>query len=207
MWRPELHTAAVGTPGNYISVKQHLQPWSRSSSWWDRSNSTVYGGCLCCYIGTRTNSTKLQPFAYQNSKKSLKNLSGDIWMVMKSELAIFPGDCCFSNGVKEKKKSTLKCIWSFFLNSRAFFFSPLCKNNTPQESSKLSMGAKLLVAIWNEEMLSLWDLDFSHFPAVFPPFPYPLGSIRDPENERICSDWGPNVGLLFADTSWESASN
>lgn len=38
----------------------------------------------------------------KTAQNSLKNLSGDTWMLLKSELAIYSGGCCFSNGVKEK---------------------------------------------------------------------------------------------------------
>lgn len=133
----------------------------------------MYGACLCCYICSRTNSTKLQLFAYQNSRKSLKNLSGDIWMLLKTELAFVLVAAVLQRGYTGGKKlynppEDLLSSHAFF-----FFFSALWKNNTHQERSKLWMDAKLLGTIWNEEFLSLWDLDFSHLPAALPPFPCP----------------------------------
>lgn len=164
----------------------------------------MVGVCIAIYMsGLIVQNCLFVPI--QTAQNSLKNLSGDIWIFLKTELAIYSGDCCFSNEVKGKKiPQNWKPAWRFCSHP---FFSALWKNNTQQERSKLWIYAKLLGTIWNEEFLSLWDLDFSHLPAALFPFPTLSGQDKASSERKSCGDWGPNYRLLFVDPSWESASN
>lgn len=169
MWRPKVHSAAVDASGHYKAAKQYLSASISVLFVMRKKHFMVHGGCIAIYMsGLIVQNCSFVPI--QTAQNSLKNQSGDIWIFLKTELAIYSGDCCFSNEVKGKNiPQNWKPAWHFYGHP---FFSALWKNNTQQEGSKLWIYAKLLGTIWNEAFLNFWDLDFSHLLAALS-FSYP----------------------------------